>query len=327
MRFSAACVLLLYLGSVARGQQGGLVLSQTIPMPNVQGGFNHMSVDAKGQQLFAAAPTNKTLEVVDLKLGKPLRSVEGEKPAAVRYAPEFNQLYVARGQSIVIYDPATFAVIARVDLGTNLDELQYDARAKRLYVGCMTEGKTGVAVIAIPEGKLVGRIALPAKPQGVAVEENSSRIFANMPTLRQVAVMDRENLTLMATWTLEGVEGNTPIGLDERRHRLFVGARHPAQLVVLDTSTGKTVARLDTNADADDLFYDQANQRIYISCGEGFIDVIEQQAANDYKLLSRVPTAAGARTSTLSVPLKGFYLAVPRRGDQPAELRTYRIAQ
>ena len=165
MRFSAACVLLLCLGSVARGQQGGLVLSQTIPMPNVQGGFNHMSVDAKGQRLFAAAPTNKTLEVVDLKAGKPLRSVEGEKPAAVRYAPEFNQLYVARGQSLVIYDSATFAVIASVDLGTNLDELQYDARAKRLYVGCMTEGKTGVAVIAIPEGKLVGRIALPAKPQ------------------------------------------------------------------------------------------------------------------------------------------------------------------
>ena len=159
------------------------------------------------------------------------------------------------------------------------------------------------------------------------MEENGSRIFANMPTLRQVAVMDREKLTLMAAWTLEGVEGNTPIALDESRHRLFVGARHPAQLLVLDTATGKTVAKLDTNGDADDLFYDPANQRIYISCGEGFIDVIEQQDADHYKLLERVPTVAGARTSTLSVPLNGFYVGVPRRGDQPAELRTYRITR
>jgi DNA-binding beta-propeller fold protein YncE len=309
----------------AHGQQGALVLSQTIALPNLQGGFNHMSVDAEHQRLFAAAPTNKTLEVVDLKAGKPLRSVEGEKPAAVRYAPEFNQLYVARGQSLVIYDGTTLAVTASLDLGTNLDELQYDARAKRLYVGCMTDDKTGIAVIAIPEGKLVGRIPLPAKPQGVAVEEKGSRIFANMPTLRKVAVMDREKLTALAAWPLEDVQGNTPIGLDEAHHRLFVGARHPAQLVVLDTTSGKMVAKIDTNGDADDLFYDPVNKRIYISCGEGFIDVIEQQDADRYKLLARVPTVAGARTSAFSARLNSFYLGVPRRGDQPAELRVYQL--
>ena len=45
-----------------------------------------MSVDAEGQRLFAAASTNTTLEIIDLKEGKPWRSLPGEKPAAARYA-------------------------------------------------------------------------------------------------------------------------------------------------------------------------------------------------------------------------------------------------
>src|SRR5205823_3637368 len=104
-----------------------LVLTRTIAFPNVQGGFNHMSVDPEHQRLFAAAPTNKTLEVVDLNSGEPGRSLEGERPTAARYAPEFNQLYVPRGQSVYIYDGKTLDLITRVDLQSILDEVQYDA--------------------------------------------------------------------------------------------------------------------------------------------------------------------------------------------------------
>lgn len=284
-----------------------------------------MSVDIEHMRLFAAAPTNKTLEIVDLRTGRPWRSLEGENPAAARYAPEFNQLYVPRGQSLYIYDGRTLDVIASIDLESNLDELQYNARAKRIYVGCMTPGKTGIAVIAIPEGKLLGRIPLPAKLQGIAVEQKGSRVFANTPSVKQIAVMDGEKRKLLNTWLLEDVEGNSPIGLDEAHHRLFVGTRHPAQLVVLDTTTGKAIAKIDMNSDADDLFYDPANKRIYVSCGEGFVDVIEQRDADHYKLIARVPTVVGARTSTFSAKLNAFYLGVPRRGDQPAELRVFKV--
>lgn len=327
MKHGSAVLLALILPALppAYGQSSPLVLSQTIALPNVQGGFNHMSVDAEHLRLFAAAPTNKTLEIVDLRSGEPWRSLQGEKPAAARYAPEFNQLYVSRGQGVVIYDGKTLDLITTIDLESNLDELQYEAHTKRLYVGCMTAGKTGIAVIAIPEGKLIGKIELPDKPQGIAVEQNGSRIYANMPTLKQVAVMDRERRVLLNTWPLADAEGNTPLGLDEATHRLFIGTRHPAQLVVLDTATGRVVATIDTNNDADDVFYDPANKRIYVSCGEGFIDVLEQRDADHYRLIARVPTVAGARTSAFSIEGDRFYLGVPRRGDQPAELRVFRV--
>jgi DNA-binding beta-propeller fold protein YncE len=326
----AIFVLTFVLSSAffAVGQKAGVLApSLTVSLPLVQGGFNHMSVDAARQRLFVAAPTNKTLEVVDIKSGKLLQSLDGERPAAALYAPEFNQLYVSRGQGVSIYDGETLNLIASVDLQTNPDEMHYDPRAKELYVGCMGADKTGIAIIAIPEGKLLAKISLPGKPQGFVVEQNGSRIFANLPDQKMVAVIDRKKHLVLQPWPLQDVQGNTPIALDEAHHRLFVGARRPATLLVLDTSTGKQVAAIGIDGDTDDIFYDPANRRIYVSCGEGFVDVIQQVDANHYRSLGRIVTISGARTSTLSAQLNKFFLGVPRRADQPAEIRVFDAAK
>jgi hypothetical protein len=66
------------------------------------------------------------------------------------------------------------------------------------------------------------------------------------------------------------------MALDEANHRLFVGCRKPAKVLVIDTETGKTVAAIDCCGDADDLFYDGSSKRVYVSGGEGYITVIQQ---------------------------------------------------
>ena len=320
--------IILCLTSIAVGQQAGpLVIAQTISVPNVQGGFNHMSVDAARQRLFVAAPTNKTLEVIDLYSGKPLPGLEGEKPAAALYAPEFDQLYVTRGQGVSIYDGKTLKLLATIDLQTSLDELHYDPRAKELYVGCMGPNKTGIAVIQIPEGRLLAKIALPGKLQGFAVELNGDRIFANLPEQTQVAVLDRRKRIVLESWPLQNVQGIAPIALDEARHRLFVGVRHPAELAVLDSYSGKQIAAIGINGDTDDLFYDSGNRRLYISCGEGFVDVIQQDNANQYRSLAQIATTPGSRTSGFSAQLNKFFLGVPKRADQPAVIQVFNVSR
>ena len=148
--------------SVADGQvTDELSLTRTIALPQVHGGLNHMSVDAEHQRLFAAAPTNKTLEIVDLKSGKPWRSLEGERPAAARYAPEFNQLYVSSGQNFYIYDGRSFALMARIDLQSGLDELEYSAYAKELYVGYMTTSKPASPSSQFPREDFWGKLHSP----------------------------------------------------------------------------------------------------------------------------------------------------------------------
>lgn len=310
----------------ARGQDVGyLSLDQTIPLPQVQGGFNHMSVDSEHKLLFATAPTNKTIEIVDLKSGRPLRSLDGEAPAAVRYAPEFNQLYATRGESVYIYDGTKFDLIAKVDLQCRLDELQYDPASKKLFAGCMTEGKTSIKIVSIPDGKASGEIKLAARPQGFVLELKGKRIFANMPGLNQVAVIDREKQTVVTNWAVKDARGNYPIALDEFRHRLFVGSRKPARVVVFDTSTGSPLASVAIAGDTDDLFYDTVLQLVYVSCGEGSLDIITQGNGDTYRFNSRLETAEGARTSAFSSELSSFFVGVPQRGSGPAKILVFLI--
>lgn len=328
MKSKSLLSLGVFLGLLlpAQGQDVGyLSLSQTIPLTQVQGGLNHMSVDAEHKRLFVTAPANKTLEIVDLQSGKTLRSLGGEAPAGARFAPEFNQLYVTRGESVYIYDGMTFDLVTKVDLQCSLDELQYQPMAKQLYVGCMTSGKTGIKIVSIPDGKLLGEIRLPAKPQGFALELKGARIFVNMPSLNKVAVIDRENRSIAASWPVREAGGNFPIALDEFHHRLFVGCRKPARVIVFDTTTGNELTNLKIGGDTDDLFYDAVLQLVYVSCGEGFLDIINQGNGDIYKFTSRLETAAGARTSAYSSELSSFYVGVPGRGNAPAEVRVFLI--
>jgi DNA-binding beta-propeller fold protein YncE len=301
-----------------------LVLSQTIPVPGLTGGFNHMSVDAKRQLLFVAAPTNQTVEVIDLKSGRPQPSLGGSRPAAVRYAPEFGQLYVSRTDKLTIHDAASLKVQAEIDLGTSLDELQYSPAAKQLYVGCMTAGKVGVAIISLPDGKAVGKIPLPGKPQGIVIEQHGHRLFANLPGAHGVAVVDCQKAILLTTWPVDQGEGNCALALDEGHGRLFVACRRPAILFVFDTATGKSIASVPIDGDTDDMFYDPAAKRVYISGGRGFIDVIDQIDADHYQARERIPTAAGARTSTFDATLGVFCVGAPKSETEPARLLIYR---
>ena len=83
------------------------------------------------------------------------------------------------------------------------------------------------------------------------------------------------------------------MALDEANHRLFVGTRSPAKLLILDTETGKPITSLDSSGDADDIFCDAKIKRIYLSGGEGAISVFEQINPDNYKLLGKVDTAQG----------------------------------
>ena len=52
-------------------------------------------------------------------------------------------------------------------------------------------------------------------------------------------------------------------------------------MLVFDTTSGKTVAGIETGGDADDMSFDPAGKRIYLACGDGVITTIQQLDALD----------------------------------------------
>src|SRR5262249_36235438 len=144
------------------------------------------------------------------------------------------------------------------------------AAASQLYVGY---GDGALGAIDPASTKLVGSIALGAHPESFRLEENGPRIFVNVPDRHEIAVVDRKQRTILIRIPLTDLAQNYPMSLDERGHRLFVGVRQPARLVVLDTTTGKRIAAVPCVGDTDDLFYDARRDRVYVIGGEGFVEV------------------------------------------------------
>ena len=95
-------------------------------------------------------------------------------------------------------------------------------------------------------------------------------------------------------------------------------------MLVYDTTSGTEVSAFDIVGDTDDLFYDTARKWLYVSGGDGYLDVF-QDHGDRFARVAHVATASGARTS-LFVPEQGrLYLAVPHRGRQKAEVRVYEV--
>lgn len=314
--------LLAAITSFAADAAEPLNLTHTIPLPGVHGRFDHFACDVAGQKLILAALGNNTGEVIDLANNKHLHAITGlRKPTGALMLTEPHRFYFANGDDGTFrsFDTATNEPAARLAGLDDADNVRFDAAAKLIYIGY---GEGALAVTDSAASKLLHSIPLAGHPESFRLETQGPRIFVNVPDKRQIAVVDREQRKVVATWPMEKWQANFPMALDEASHRLFIGCRKPARLVVYDTERGVPVADLEISADADDLFFDAKRHRIYLSCGEGFLDIV-QQSADHYERKARIATRAGARTSFFSPELDRLYLAVPERAGQDAELRVY----
>jgi YVTN family beta-propeller protein len=299
-----------------------LRLVESIQLARVEGRIDHMAVDLDGQRLFVAALGNNTVEVVDLAGHKVVHSLGGlREPQGVAFLKDQAMIAVTNGGdgTCRLFDDKFFRPIYTVDFQSDADNARYDPADGWLYIGF---GNEAIGVIDAKGRKRLADIKLSAHPESFQLETKGKRIFVNVPKSRQIAVIDRQRGVIVATWPVDVAGANFPMALDEDNHRLFVGCRNPAEVLVYDTELGKISAHFSCVGDADDLFYDGQTKRLYVAGGEGFITV-QQQHADGFAPLAKIPTAAGARTALFVPELSRLYLAVPHRGAQAAELRVY----
>jgi DNA-binding beta-propeller fold protein YncE len=285
-----------------------------------------MSLDLMGQRLFVSALGNGTVEVIDLKVAKRTSTITGfQEPQGALYVPGKDQLFVASGKdgTVKMFDGTSLQLLKTIEYGDDADNLRVDSSHQHIYVGY----GSGALGELDTNGQKIAETKLGAHPESFQLENGSARIFVNLPGSRKVAVVDRNKHAVVATWGTGMALGNYAMALDEADHRLFVVSRIPARLVVLDTESGKIVQKLPAVGDCDDVFFDSARKRIYATGGDGAISVFEQQDADHYREMVRIPTVKGARTSFFSPDLRRFYVAARRQGSTPAMIQVFSISE
>lgn len=304
-------------------------LIDVVRLPNVHGRIDHFDVDLIHQRLFMSALGNNTVEVFDLRTNKPTRTISGlHEPQGVTYASKSNRIFVANGAdgTVRIFDGATYKQLKIVHLSSDADDTRYDSVTNRVFVGYGGDNDAGLGILDGTTGNLVASIKLPGHPESFQLQESAGRIFVNIPTVdNKVAVVGRREGKIEAMWTLGGAEDNFPMALDENDHRLFIASRTPPEVLVLDTESGEIIARVPGVGHADDMWFDEAHKRIYVSGGSGFISVIQQGDANHYSSIAQVRTLSGGRTSCFVPELNRLYLGVWGQRGQPDLLRVYEV--
>ena len=176
------CALLILVGVSTHAQSNPpMKLIQSIPLPNVEGYFDHMAVDLKGQRLFVPGEHQRTIEVIDLQAGKVIHTITGfgGDPRKTIYLPEVDQIWVDDGDSTLkAFSGSSYELIKTVPLtGYELDKDSkrvpdngvYDPATHLFYLGDRADStpnagpKGSIEILDLKAGTLVGSIAIEGK--------------------------------------------------------------------------------------------------------------------------------------------------------------------
>jgi len=322
----AGTVVLSLPGSEALSEpaEPALQLEATIPLGDVSGRIDHMAIDPNRHRLFVAELGNDTVGVVDLNERKVINVIAGLKePQGVAYVPSSDALYVANGGdgSVKVFKAGNYEPDGQIDLGDDADNIRVDVASNRVFIGY---GNGALAVIDPATRSKIADISLKAHPESFQLARSSRHVFVNVPKAGEIAVVDRVAGKQAATW-LQRNGGNFPMALDDESQHVVVAFRSPPALGVFSARDGTSVANVEACGDADDVFIDTKRHRAYVSCGSGFLDVFDTQAAT-YRRVAHIPTVAGARTSLFVPELDRLLLAVRASAGGPAAIWIYRPA-
>lgn len=310
--------------ATAAAQTAGAPLAQEakIPLGDVSGRIDHMAIDLARRRLLVAELGNDSLGVLDLAAGKVLRRIEGmSEPQGVAYIPSADSVYVANGGdgSVRVLRGEDLAPAGRIELRNDADNVRVDTWRDRVLVGY---GKGALAVIDPARRTKVADLHLKAHPEGFQIDETGNRVFVNVPDAREIEIVDLASGASRSLPT-QGARSNFPMALARDGRQVLVVFRNPPSLMVLSSEDGHRLAEMEACGDADDVFVDPKRRRVYVSCGDGVVDVFEQQGA-EYRRLARVPTVPGARTSLFAPELDRLFVAVRAGSSEPAAIWVFR---
>jgi DNA-binding beta-propeller fold protein YncE len=363
---AALMAAVLGLGNGCSGtkpQADGLKLTRTFPLPGathtrtnvgVPGRIDHLAYDPVTQRLFVAALENGSMEVIDLSAGERVKSVPGiEHAQGAACVTNASLVAITSGEDggLHLYDTATLVPKRTVDIGSDADNVRFDARNNTVLVTYGTTNAGAIAVLDARTWQRVRDIVFPSRPESFQLDPEGKWLFANLPKgVRavadgEVAIADRESGEVVATIPLPGLARNFPMAYDSAHRRLFIACRRPARVLVIDVPSRRIISQAPCTDDSDDLFYDAQSGQVLVVGGGfrpdlqtpelrspcsppgemGAIDVFAVDAAGMLTRKPTVPTYYHARTGLFVPARHALYVAVPLHGERQPEIREYTL--
>ena len=300
----------------ASANAAALAPAGTTALVGYKGDFDHLAYDLARKRLYLAGEDGAEVYAFDLTSGSIVHRIVGlGVPHSLLVMPRRREVLVLDGgKPSPIFDAQTLRRKRSLTLPAGADSVDYDASTGRLWVvtGGKDVGQRSSALIEIDpaDGRIFHRVPFASNHvEALAVEQHGDRLYINLTSEHEIAVVDKRSGKVIARWRVPGPGMNSPIALDEASDRLFVVTRKPGRMLVMSGRTGNVVAQFAAPEGADQVVWDAGNRRVYVPGGAGKIGVYQQLTADRYGVLPRVASTAGAKTAILIPAIKAFFVA------------------
>jgi DNA-binding beta-propeller fold protein YncE len=251
-----------------------------------------------------------------------VKQITGQKKSqGVAFATDLNRIFQGNGTDGVcnVFDATSFQVLHTLPL-PDADNVRYNPATHLVYVGHAEKSITAF------DGKtyyVKATIKLPGSPEAFQLDPERKRMYVNCLRPGTVAAIDLTKHEVLATYKLTLADANYPMAYDPATQRVFVGCRNKPMVVVLDGTTGKELAGVPIPADIDDLWFDAKRKRLYATCGEGVIAVLEEKDGS-FEVVEKVPTRKLARTGLFDPTSDRLFVTFPKQGSNGPEIQVYK---
>ena len=292
---------------------------KTIPIGG-EGGWDYLSIDAKARKLYVTHATK--IVIVDLVQDKATGEI-ADTPGVHGFAiaSELNRGFSSNGKEskVSVVELSTAKTLTRVGTGENPDAILFEPTQAEV---CAFNGRgKSATVIDAKNNNVVATVPLSGKPEFAAADALGARVFCNIEDKHELAVIDTKTHAVTASWPLAPGQEPSGMAFDAVHHRLFVGCGNKL-MEMLDTDTGKVVAKVPIGAGVDACAFDEMRQLAFASCGDGTITIAKEEALDKLTVVQTLATERGARTMALDPGTHRIYTCTaqiaPDTGPSPS---------
>lgn len=279
-----------------------------------EGGWDYLLAEPAAHRLYITH--GPRVEVLDTKTGKPVGAITGlHGTHGVALNPNGKVGYISDGggNAVVVFDRASFAIVATIPVGTNPDGIIFEPATKTVWA--FNGRSKDVTVIDAATQKVVATIPLPGKPEFPAVDGKGT-VYDNIEDKNEIVRLDAHAKKLTAEWPTAGCESPSGLAFDVPGSRLFPVC-DGKKMGVIDSKTGKVIATPAIGDGPDAAGWDAKHKLAFASSGDGILSVIDANAPG-YPTVESLPTQRGARTMAYDSAADRVYLTTAEFGPRPA---------
>jgi DNA-binding beta-propeller fold protein YncE len=318
---AATLAVLLSLAALAHAQPTGPYSVQKIQLVGGDGGFDYVTADPDGRNLYVArSGPGGHIGVFNLDTLAQVGDIPGVSAhgGAVDTATGHG---FATSKPVTMFDARTFAVIKKIDVQGNPDGYLNDPYNHRFYI--LSHSAPNITVLDDKDGTILGTIDIDGAPEQAATDGHG-KIFVDIVDKAAIAVIDANTMKMVGKFDVSSRgSGCAGLALDAENNILFAACREKSNMVILSATDGHIITDLPTGAGCDGVAFNPSTMEAFSSQGDGTLTVIKEDlpasfSPSNFSVEQTVSTPSRAKTLTLDTKTNQIYLITAEYGPTPA---------